>query len=314
MSGAAGGVAGERQRPLAGLAWAALSAALFACMNVSARLASAEVDWTLVAASRCLVGAAVVVSVALASGARLAVQNQKRAWARSLAGTGALLCTFYALGAPAMALGDVVTLASTSPIFVALLAPVVLKEPSGRGVWAPTLLAFGGAALVALPRFDAAGHLAAVATLGALCSAVAMMMLRLLGPKESPEAVVVHFSLVSGAALTLLALPALRAPGPSGLLWLLATGLSGGLAQLAMTRAYALERAARVSAAGYLGVALTHLLGALVLGEGASANQTLGAGLVVGAGLLLTAGALRSPAPGAPPPDAPLEVREGRSS
>lgn len=268
-------------------------------MNVSARLASAHVDWTLVAAARSLVGAAVVISVALASRAGLRVRDAKRAWARSLAGTGALLCTFYALGAPAMALGDVVTLGSTSPIFVALLAPLVLKERSGRGVWAATLLAFAGAALVALPRFEAAGHLAAVATLGAVCSALAMMMLRLLGPKESPEAVVVHFSLVSGAVLSVLALPSLRAPGLVGLGWLLATGLAGGLAQLAMTRAYALERAARVSAAGYLGVALTHVLAALILGEAASAHQALGAGLVVSAGLLLTAGALRRPAPAA---------------
>jgi hypothetical protein len=38
-----------------------------------------------------------------------------------------MVFTFYTLGAPAIALGDAVTLGATSPIFIALLSP---SQPS----------------------------------------------------------------------------------------------------------------------------------------------------------------------------------------
>jgi drug/metabolite transporter (DMT)-like permease len=60
-----------------------------------------------------------------------------------------------------------------------------------------------------------------------------------------------------------------------------------------MTRAYALDTAARLSAVGYVGIVLTHLLGVALLGEEPGPAQTAGAVLVIGAGLLLAAAALR---------------------
>jgi drug/metabolite transporter (DMT)-like permease len=60
-----------------------------------------------------------------------------------------------------------------------------------------------------------------------------------------------------------------------------------------MTRAYALDRAARVGVVSYLGIALTHALGATVLGELPQVNQGLGAALIIGAGISIAYGALR---------------------
>jgi drug/metabolite transporter (DMT)-like permease len=60
-----------------------------------------------------------------------------------------------------------------------------------------------------------------------------------------------------------------------------------------MTRAYALERAARLGPVSYLGVVLSHLGGALLLGEATGPAQVAGAALVVGGGLFLAALALR---------------------
>ena len=291
-------VAPERSSPLAGMAWMVVASALFAVMNLLARLASSDAPWQEVAASRTLIGALVAVSVARWRGAPLAVRDRRLAWARSLCGTGAMLCVFYTLGAPAIALGDAVTLGATSPVFIALLSPLFLGERSGRGLWAATLLAFGGVTLVIGPTFHLAGHLALVATLGALLSALAMMWLRKLGGvgggrPESPEAISAHFSIVASVVAVALAVPGFRAPGLAGAALLLGTGLAGGLAQLAMTRAYALERAARVGTVGYLGVVLSHVLGAAVLGERPSPHQLAGTALVTGAGLLLALAAVR---------------------
>jgi drug/metabolite transporter (DMT)-like permease len=222
---------------------------------------------------------------------------------------------FYTLGASEIALGDVVTLSSMSPVFIAVLAPYMLGEASGRWVWLSTALAAGGVALVAGPQLRVAGHLALIAIVGAFASALAMIFLRQLRvgasspapmpqtaigaalgrsdslapprPNESPEAIVVHFSLVSSAAMIALAIPSWRAPGLADAGLLAATGLTGGLAQLAMTRAYALERAAKLGTIGYLGVVLTHFMGLAALNERPSASQAVGSALVVAAGVLL---------------------------
>ena len=140
----------------------------------------------------------------------------------------------------------------------------LLGEPSGRRTWVATLAAFAGAGLVIGPRFHIAGHVAAIATAGALCSALAMIWLRKLsstsGAPESPEAIVLHFSVVATVVMTLLAIPTWRGTDMMGGALLVVTGVLGGVAQLAMTRAYALDRAARVGMVSYFGIALTHVL------------------------------------------------------
>src|SRR6185436_10510386 len=90
--------------PIAGMLWMALASALFALMNVLVRLASARVPWTEVAAVRTTVGALVAVGFALGRGTSLRIKDHRLTWARSLFGTAAMLCGFYAMGAPAIAL------------------------------------------------------------------------------------------------------------------------------------------------------------------------------------------------------------------
>jgi drug/metabolite transporter (DMT)-like permease len=256
-------------------------------MNVSARLAGGDLPWPEVAAARFLVGVLLAVLLARARGVSLRITDRRASWGRAIFGTLSALCTFYALTSPRIHLADAVTLGATAPIFVALLAPVALGEPRSRAVGLAVVIAFVGVALVLQPRFQSAIGVAAIATLGALLYAFAMMLLRRLGAGESSEAVVVHFSLVALATTVALSIPVWRTPSPRAALFLLGTGLAGGGAQLAMTRAYSLDSAARVSALTYLGILFTVLLAIPVFGERPSVSQMLGALAVIGAGLLL---------------------------
>jgi drug/metabolite transporter (DMT)-like permease len=115
------------------------------------------------------------------------------------------------------------------------------------------------------------------------------------------EAISVHFSLTAAGALALLSLTHLMVPSREDALYTLLAGLCGGLAQLAMTRAYALARAARVAAVGYLAVVVSALYGAIALREAPSATAALGMALVVAGGLAIALPAFRSQ-PAAPPP------------
>jgi drug/metabolite transporter (DMT)-like permease len=272
---------------LAGLGWMLLAQACFAVMNVSARLAGGDLPWQEVAAARFLVGVLLAVLLARVRGVSLRITDRRASWGRAIFGTLSALCTFYALTSPRIHLADAVTLGATAPIFVAILAPSLLGEPRSRAAGAAVVIAFTGIALVLQPRFQSAIGVAAIATLGALLYAFAIMLLRRLGPGESGEAVVLHFSLVAMATTLLLSIPVWRTPSPRSALFLVGTGLAGGGAQLAMTRAYSLDGAARVSALSYLGILFTVLLAIPVFGERPSAAQIAGALAVIAAGLLL---------------------------
>ena len=120
-----------------------------------------------------------------------------------------------------------------------------------------------------------------MATLGALSYAMAMIWLRRIGPGESHEAVVLHFSLTGLVTMLLLSLPAWRWPDAHGMLYLLGAGLGGGGAQLAMTRAYALQRAAPVTALASLGIVFTYLLALPLFPEHPTGWQVAGSLLVI---------------------------------
>ncbi len=285
---------------------------LFTAMGICARLSAHEgMPWAEVALVRSLCGAAVAYGAARARRAPLRTHHKGLSWARSLFGTAAAVCTFYTLGVPTMAMGDIATIGATSPLLVALLSPWALAEQPSRRTWWALGASFVGVTLVLRP-----GHaelsVEALAALGAAgFSALAMVSLRRMrrpgGPSESSEAIALHFALVSSAVMAALsvlsavaapATPSWTMPSVRGLALALGGGVAAGVAQLAMTQAYAKAEAARLGVVSYLGVLLTHGAGLLLLGEQPSPAQAMGSLVVVASGLALALE--RSPSPSQP--------------
>jgi drug/metabolite transporter (DMT)-like permease len=69
---------------------------------------------------------------------------------------------------------------------------------------------------------------------------------------------------------------------------ILLAGICAGFAQLAMTRAYSLENAARVGGMSYLAVPVSALFGTHFLDERLGPTTTVGMILVVAGGVLVT--------------------------
>jgi drug/metabolite transporter (DMT)-like permease len=260
---------------------------LFAFMAAGARIGGRTMPWQEVCASRFLVGAITAAIVARARGASLRMTATREAWLRSAFGTLAAAGTFFLYSLPVLPIGDAATLFATAPIFVALMSAPLLGEPIAKSHALALVLGFGGIALVAKPTFSTAGQLVIIGSATAVSSALAMVSLRRIGPNESSEAIVFHFACVGFVVMTLASAPVWRTPGLHDALVLLVAGLSAGLAQIAMTRAYALDHAARVSALAYSGVVFTRLLAIVAFGEVPNATQAIGSLLVIGSGVLL---------------------------
>ncbi len=273
---------------MSGVWWMLLAQALFAMMNIGTRLGARHLPWSEVAFGRFAVGLAIASAVAAARPGGFRIVNWKASWMRSIFGTLAALGTFYALASPRLPIGDAATLSGTTPIFVALLAGPLLGERVGRGLGLAVLLAFVGVAIIVQPSFGAALDVALLATLAAFSFALALLTLRRMGPFESPEAIVVHFSAVAAITMLAVSIPVFRVPDSDELMIVTGTGLAGGLAQLAMTRAYAHLEATRATALAYTQVLFTFILAALLFDEPITPLRLIGAGCIGVGGWMAT--------------------------
>ncbi|MEA2480204.1 MAG: drug/metabolite transporter, family [Thermoleophilaceae bacterium] len=277
-----------------------LSAFLFGTTGTAQALGPDGTTPITVGAVRIAVGGAVLVVVALATGAL----RSRRRWpagavaASALGVAGYQLCFFAAVDATGVALGTVVALGS-GPAFAGLFGLLLRRERPARRWAAATALAVTGAALLVLAGGDAAsvdpGGVALALGAGASYGLYTVTSKTLLDAGQRPEAVMA----VAFAAGAILLVPVL-ALGDTA--WLAHPGgiaLAAYLGLIPTALAYVLfarglERlpAATVATLTLAEPLTAALLGILVLGERPGPVAIVGALLVL-SGLLVLA---RSPA------------------
>lgn len=247
-----------------GSGWMVIASLMFAVMGVCVKVGAQHYSAVELVFWRTVFG---VVTVGVA--ARLRREIFVTPWMRyhlqrGVIGFVSLLLSFYAMAH--LPLSTAVTLTYTSPMFLAALSVVLLKERlSSRGL-AGILLGFVGVVLLLKPSFGAANWLAGLA--GLLSGALAgwsYLHVRELGKRGEAEwRVVFYFALLSsvGAALLMASgLAAWRMPNLAGVPVLLGLGVSATLGQLAMTRAYKVGNKLLSANLAYLTVVFATLIG-----------------------------------------------------
>lgn len=285
-------------RPLAGLSFMLAASASFVAMNaLTAALGRHGVPWELASFARASVGFVVALGIARARGKSLSIANHRVMWTRSFAGSTSMLLTFFSL--THMPLADATALLNTTPLWIAMLAWFTMGERPGRSVIAALVVAIVGVWFVQQPTFERGQWVGFVALTAGATSALSMVSLRRLH-NETPEAVVVHFSSVA-SGFTLAAVivrfareRTLRLPN-TAIEWLMvmAVGLTATLGQLAMTKAYSLDRAARVGAAGWAQIIFALVLDGVVRARWPERAASIGIAMLLVAGAMLVFGALR---------------------
>jgi drug/metabolite transporter (DMT)-like permease len=223
---------------------------------------------------------------------------------------GLLALEAYAWTLSVLPLADAWILQATNPLFVSLLAPVLLGERAPGRTWLSLALGLGGAFLVVRPGLAISWVPGVVGILGAVCSGLAYLTVRRLGRTESALAIVAAFPLVAGP----LSLPFAIAvwTWPTALEWAALLGAAAAAAggQVLMTIGLRAALAAPATIATYSGFAFAAAIGWLAFGEPLSLRTAAGT-LVIFAGVALLGRRAAPPArpsgtPVAPPP--PPEV------
>lgn len=281
--------------------WMIIASFLFACMGVCVKLGSVQFSTGELVFYRGFVSVAMMFVAARLRAIPLATPHWRLQLSRSVSGSVALMCYFFAIGI--LPIATAATLSYTSPIFVALLLAFFLGE---RLRW-PTLLSvvtgFGGVLLLLRPTLASGQELGAVVGLasGAIAS-LAYISVRELGRAGEPEVrTVFWFSLVTTALGLGWALSGeLHMPDWRGAAIVLGVGLFGGLAQLAMTRSYRYGRTVVSASLSYSTVIFASFFGAMLWGDQLPLSAWVAIGLIIVSGIAVSLTSSR------PSPD-PLE-------
>ncbi len=272
-----------------GSGWMVISAALFALMGAFAKAAGSRFGFSFneLVFWRMLFGLFAIGLPEWWRGHAFRTPYLKSHLNRSITGSVALLLSFYAI--THLPLATAVTLNYTSSLFLALLSFLLLKEKIVPMMLAALLMGFGGIIILLQPSLGSGQQLAALiglaSGLGAGWAYLQVRELSLLG--EPSWRVVFYFCCVATAMSGAMAcIQGWHPPAPSALPYLLGLGLSGTLAQLAMTRAYQVGRKLTVASLSYLTVVFSTLLGIFWLGDSTSWHEIIGMLVIVCAGVL----------------------------
>jgi S-adenosylmethionine uptake transporter len=222
---------------------------------------------------------------------------QRAAWRLHLLRTLLLLVSlvayFHALRT--LPLAQTVAISYLAPIFVSLLAIVVLHERPSRWIWLALALGLGGVSVTLWPalRGSLAGEGSsqvlgiASAALSALAFSGVMVMARHQAQHDSMWTILLIQNL----------LPTLLLAAPAALTWkplhipdlglIVVTGACATIGLLALTHAFTRLEASRVAPLEYSSFVWATLLGYWLFGEVPTATTGISAALIVGGCLLL---------------------------
>lgn len=297
---AAGAPPGPLRAPLL-IAGAAFG---FAAMGLCVKLASTQYRAGEIVMYRSAVGVALMAWLLHRSGTPVASRVPGLHLRRSAAGVGAICLWFVALGA--LPLATAMTLNYTSSVWMAALLVGLAWRGGQRTdprLVAAVLAGFAGVALILRPTFDTEQWLAGVAGLASgVLSAIALLQVRSLGQAGEPEQRIVFWFAaggVAGGAALALAGGGFSGHDARGVALLLATGVLASVAQLMMTRAYAIGQPMTNAVLQYLGIVFSFGFGVWLFDDPVGSAAIAGMMLIVAAGIAATwlgrAGAPRTP-------------------
>ncbi len=268
--------------------WISGAIASFLLMAVAGRVVQAEMSTFALMFWRSLIGLGLVLAVWRALGPGRPTLRPASPRTHALRHTVHFAGqNLWFWGLTVLPLAQLVALEFTSPIWVVLLAPLLLGERFTPRKLVVALIGFCGILIVARPGLAPVGLGHAAALGAALCFALNILLTRRLMRDNSVLCVLFWMTLVQ----TGLALPTGLATGmgwPSAALWpwLVALGVTGLSAHYCLTSALNVASASVVAPMEFLRLPLIAMLGMVLYAEPLDAFVFLGAAVIFAANML----------------------------
>jgi drug/metabolite transporter (DMT)-like permease len=209
---------------------------------------------------------------------------------RGIAGAAAMGLGFA--GLKFLPLPEVTALRFVTPVIIVVLAALMLGERFRLIRLGAVVMGLVGVAIISLPRFSAGfGTTEAVGTaltLGSAClAALAQIFVKSMSERESTAAIVFHFS-VTAAVLSLLTLP-FGWVWPRGVewVWLIGSGVLGGIGQIFLTASYRHADAGVLAPFTYVTMLWAVGIGYVWFDEVPTWTMLAGAALIIAAGIVI---------------------------
>ncbi|MBI3265441.1 MAG: DMT family transporter [Chlamydiae bacterium] len=255
------------------------SSFLFALMGVCVRFASQTIPVSEIVFFRSVIGFISIIPVILIQRTSFLGNKPSILIVRGVSGFLALSLYFWAVSKIPLAMA--VMLNYTSPLFVAMLAPFILKEKFHAPVFFFIVFGFLGVILIVQPQTYVNFWGMMVGLISGVFAAGAYLSIGALKNKDSPLTIVFYFSWVSTLIATPLTWPIFKMPHGKEILYLGGTGILATIAQILMTQAYQWGSTAATSAYSSSIVLFSLILGMIFWKETPALSAILGGLLLV---------------------------------
>ena len=284
--------------PYRAIALKVISVLLFVVMASFIKAASAEVPPGQTVFFRSLFALPVILGwLALRGelGTGLRTKNPMGHLWRGLIGTSAMAMSFAGLAI--LPLYEVKAIQYAMPLFVVILAALVLGETVRKVRLTAVGMGMVGVLIILWPRlsaFTGGDEIEPMLAMGALivltgsfCAAMAQVFVRKLIETEDAAAIVFYFS-VTATLLSLLSAPfGWVTPSWQTLGFLLGAGLVGGTGQILLTSSYRYGDASIIAPFEYSSMLFAIVIGLIFFDEVPTLQMLVGASIVIAAGVLI---------------------------
>jgi drug/metabolite transporter (DMT)-like permease len=223
-----------------------ISSFFFALMGVCVRLASQTVPVTEIVLFRSVIGLFLIIPMIIVQRVSFIGRRPLILIIRGVTGFVALSLYFFAISK--IPLATAVMLNYTSPLFVAFMAPFVLREHFNLKIFLIILLGFVGVLLIVKPQHHTDLFGALMGLVSGVFAAGAYLSIGALRKDHSSLTIVFYFFWIS----TILSIPftwaSFKMPTLHEFIYLSGTGVFATVAQILMTRALRLGETATTSA------------------------------------------------------------------
>jgi len=206
---------------------------------------------------------------------------------RGFVGVAAMFCFFASFAL--LPLADATAIHFAAPLILTALSIPLLGEKVGLHRWGAVVVGLGAVLFMLRPGDGADGHMAGslIALLAAALAAFAMISVRHLGRTEHALTIVFYFTLY-GMVIGGVAMIFMWQPLQAGtVIFLIMTGLLGGVGQIFLTYSYAKAPVAYVAPFAYLSIVFAILFDVLIWAQWPGTHVWGGSLVIMATGLYI---------------------------